>query len=129
MRSMFYVVLAAALFTRTTVVTAFTTADESQLVSKMSPDFASDVKISGDFQTRSLRVTDPEDGNLMIDSEERTKYGSLKDVIKRSTAADILKDMPSDSVRKMVKAVKYNSELTKKEEEVVNALLALAAKA
>ncbi|KAF4044642.1 hypothetical protein GN244_ATG02869 [Phytophthora infestans] len=71
----------------------------------------------------------PEDGSLMIDSEERTKYGSLKDVIKRSTAAEILKDIPSDSVRKMVKAVKYNSELTKKEEEVVNALLALAAKA
>ncbi|KAI9988345.1 hypothetical protein PInf_021744 [Phytophthora infestans] len=112
MRSIYYVVLAAALFARTTVVTAFTNADDSQLVSKMSPDFASDVKISGDFQTRSLRVTDPEDGNLMTDSEERTKYASLKDVIKRSAAADILKNMPSDS-----------------EEEVVKALLALAAKA
>ncbi|ETI57579.1 hypothetical protein L917_21684 [Phytophthora nicotianae] len=82
MRSLFYIAVAVAVFARSSAVAAFTNADDSQLLSKTTPDFATDAMASSDSRKRFLRATDPEDGDLQADGEERTKFKSLADIIK-----------------------------------------------
>ncbi|KAG3236579.1 hypothetical protein PI124_g18417 [Phytophthora idaei] len=128
MRSIFYVALAVGVLARSSVVAAFTNADESQLLSKTSPDFAADALISMDSRKRFLRVTDPEDDDLVVADEEQTKYGSLSAIIKKldekemGNAASILKPL-SESAH--VKSA-LKSGLTPAEYRAANALLRLS---
>ncbi|EEY67206.1 secreted RxLR effector peptide protein, putative [Phytophthora infestans T30-4] len=87
MRSTFYIVLVVAVLARCSVVAAFTNADDSQLLSKVSPDFAASEMTNTASQKRFLRVAGPEDDDAMTDEEDRG-LGSIVDVIKRSDAAE-----------------------------------------
>ncbi|KAG3080019.1 hypothetical protein PI124_g19559 [Phytophthora idaei] len=126
MRSIFYVALAVAVLARSSVVAAFTSADESQLLSKTSPDFAADALISSDSRKRFLRVTGQDDVGLAADEEERIKWAFLDDVIERANTAETLKGLSKEKVTKAVKAAKNGDELTNTEKEVLNILKALA---
>ncbi|OWZ06595.1 Avirulence (Avh) protein [Phytophthora megakarya] len=92
MRCVFYVAVAVAILSGSSVVAAFTNADEFTLSTKITPDFAVSATISSDFRKRFLRVTDPE-------NEERTKYASLSEILAKLRekdmhhVADILKNM------------------------------------
>ncbi|KAG3122156.1 hypothetical protein PC129_g24350, partial [Phytophthora cactorum] len=98
MRSIFYVALAVAVLARSSVVAAFTNADESQLLSKTSPDLAADAMISSDSRKRFLRVTGPEDAD-----EERTqKFGSLSAIIAKLDAKEL--DNAAQIITRMKKA-------------------------
>ncbi|OWY93740.1 RxLR effector protein, partial [Phytophthora megakarya] len=83
MRSVFYVALAVAVLAHTSIVAAFTNAEESQLLSKTIPDFATDTVINRESTKRFLRVTDPDDDFLTPDDEERVKYASLRWIMKK----------------------------------------------
>ncbi|KAG7398332.1 Elongation factor 1-beta [Phytophthora boehmeriae] len=85
MRSVFYVAVAVAVavFARSSVVAAFANADESKLLSKATPDFTADAVISGNSRKRFLRVTEPEDEDLLAADEERVKLKSLKKIAKK----------------------------------------------
>ncbi|KAF1786212.1 hypothetical protein GQ600_27396 [Phytophthora cactorum] len=130
MRSVFYVAVAVAVFARSSVVVASTNADESQVLSKTSPDFTVDAMISTDSQKRFLRVTDPEDDDLKADDEDRTKYGSLKDIIAKldeknmNHVAEILENMSSIH-KKALKAKVAENAMTKEEYKAVKKLLNL----
>nr|QMU24848.1 PaRXLR24 [Phytophthora agathidicida] len=130
MRSVFYVAVAVAVFARSSVVVASTNADESQVLSKTSPDFTVDAMISTDSQKRFLRVTDPEDDDLTADDEDRTKYGSLAQIIAKldekemGHVAKILKNM--DSIHeKSLQAKVAEKAMTNEEYNAVKKLLSL----
>ncbi|OWZ10072.1 Avirulence (Avh) protein [Phytophthora megakarya] len=115
MRCVFFVAIAVAVLTRSSVVTAFAKTEESNLLSKTTPDFATDAVIS---QKRFLRVADPGDAELTPDDEERVKFKLLSDVIETLEKA---KDAPKKAVEGVKKATKF----TKKELEAAAALLKL----
>ncbi|OWZ10875.1 Avirulence (Avh) protein [Phytophthora megakarya] len=116
MRSAFYVAVAVAVLARSSFVAAFTNVDESQPLSNTIPDF--DAAISNDSPKRFLRVTEPKDLDLTPDDEERVKFASLDNIIKKL-----------DSVKKAPKkAAESVSSFTKKELEAAAALLKLKEK-
>ncbi|ETM03687.1 hypothetical protein L917_00127 [Phytophthora nicotianae] len=127
MRSIFYVAVAVAIFGRSCVVAASTNADESQLLSKVSPDVAADAMIRSDSQKRFLRVTDPEDDALIAANEERGKWAFLDDVIARANAAEKLQGLTKDSAKNILKAANRGDDtLTKEEKEIAAFLQKLA---
>ncbi|ETO58878.1 hypothetical protein F444_22745 [Phytophthora nicotianae P1976] len=127
MRSIFYVAVAVAIFARSCVVAASTNADESQLLSKVSPDVAADAMIRSDSQKRFLRVTDPEDDALIAANEERGKWAFLDDVIARANAAEKLQGLTKDSAKTILKAANRGDDtLTKEEKEIAAFLQKLA---
>ncbi|OWZ19820.1 Avirulence (Avh) protein [Phytophthora megakarya] len=123
MRSVFYVVLAVAVLTRSSFVAAFSNTDESQLLSKVIPDFATDVVIGNDSPKRFLRVTDPETVDLTPDDEERTqKFKYLRDIVDKAKEAP---KKAAESVSQGAKKIKKITTATTSELEVAAALLAL----
>ncbi|OWY98931.1 RxLR effector protein [Phytophthora megakarya] len=89
MRCSYYVVVAVAILARSTVSAAFTNADDSTLLSKTTPDFATDTIIGSESRKRFLRTHDLENGELTPADEERTKYGSLAAIIKKLEEKDL----------------------------------------
>ncbi|OWZ02794.1 Avirulence (Avh) protein, partial [Phytophthora megakarya] len=113
MRSVFYVAVVVVVLTRSDFVAAFTNADEAQLLPKTIPVY--DAAIGNDSPKRFLRVRQSEDLDLTPDDEERVKFASLDNIIKKL-----------DSVKKAPKkAAEGVSKFTKKELEVAAALLKL----
>ncbi|OWZ12976.1 RxLR effector protein [Phytophthora megakarya] len=112
MRCVYYVVVAGAIFARSTVSAAFTNADESTLLSKTAPAFAIDTTIGSESRKRFLRAHDLENGELTPADEERTKYGSLAAIIKKLEEKDmldvakILENMDEIHGQNMLKAAK-----------------------
>ncbi|EEY67199.1 secreted RxLR effector peptide protein, putative [Phytophthora infestans T30-4] len=124
MRSAFYIFLVVAVLARCSVVAAFTNADDSQLLSKVSPDFAANDMTYTVSRKRLLRVAGREDDDATTDEEDRG-FTSIVDVIKRSDAAEALHKLSKASAKKVKKAGKAVKELTAKEKEALKALLAL----
>ncbi|OWZ20786.1 RxLR effector protein [Phytophthora megakarya] len=94
MRSVFYVAVVVVVLTRTDFVAAFTNADEAQLLPKTIPEY--DVAISNDSPKRFLRVRQSEDLDLTPDDEERVKFASLDNIIKK---LDSVKKVPRKKQR------------------------------
>ncbi|EEY62873.1 secreted RxLR effector peptide protein, putative [Phytophthora infestans T30-4] len=118
MRSTFYIVLVVAVLARCSAVAAFTNADESQLLSKVSPDFAVNDMTNTVSRKRSLRVAGPEDDDSTTDEEDRG-FGSIVDVI---NAAEAIQKLSKASVKKVKQAGSAVKELTEKEKEALKAL-------
>ncbi|OWZ21884.1 Avirulence (Avh) protein [Phytophthora megakarya] len=112
MRSVFYVAFAVAVLARTSFVAAFTNAEESQLLSKTIPDFATDTVINRETTKRFLRVTDPDDDVLTPGDEERVKIKKLSEILDKVAQAP-------------KKVVESTTKFTKKELEAAAALLKL----
>ncbi|POM75892.1 Secreted RxLR effector peptide protein [Phytophthora palmivora] len=132
MRSVFYVAVAVAILARSSVVAAFTNADDSRLMSKTPPDFAVNAVISSDPRKRFLRVTDPEDGTLIAADEERGgKIGSLKAIIAKldeqnlNHVAEILKDVKQIHALNTLKAAQERGKISKEDFEAANTILSL----
>ncbi|OWZ23452.1 RxLR effector protein [Phytophthora megakarya] len=134
MRSLFYVAVAVVVLAHNSVVEAFTNADEAKHLSNTTPDFVADGMISSDSRKRFLRVTDPEDGDLITVHEERGKQ-KVAGIIKKMTkmeiqdkqnmkkAAEILVSMKQIRVQDVLKAALDRGTITKAS---YNALLRMA---
>ncbi|KAF1786215.1 hypothetical protein GQ600_27397 [Phytophthora cactorum] len=112
--------VAVAVFARSSVVVASTNADESQVLSKTSPDFTVDAMISTDSQKRFLRVTDPEDDDLKLMMKTELSMGASKISSQSWTkknmnhVAEILENMSSIH-KKALKAKVAENAMTKEE--------------
>ncbi|EEY62872.1 secreted RxLR effector peptide protein, putative [Phytophthora infestans T30-4] len=124
MRSTFYIVLVVAVLARCSAVAAFTNADESQLLSKVSPDFAASDMTNTVSRKRFLRVAGPEDDDSTTNEEDQG-FGSIVDVIKRSDATEAIQKLSKASVKKVKQAGNAVKDLTEKEKEALKALMAL----
>ncbi|OWZ18732.1 Avirulence (Avh) protein [Phytophthora megakarya] len=127
MRCAFYVAIAVAVLARGSVITAFANTDEANLLSKATPDFATDAVIS---QKRFLRVADPKGSALMPDDEERApKIKLLSDIVEKLDKAKEASKQAVQSVQKApknaVKGVQKATEFTKDELAAAAGLLKL----
>ncbi|KAL3674804.1 hypothetical protein V7S43_000732 [Phytophthora oleae] len=81
MRCIVYIALAIAAFTQNNAVEAFTNTD---LSSRITPDFAANNVVDENPRKRFLRANNPVDAS----DEERTKVSSLKKIIKELDMKD-----------------------------------------